>query len=157
MLRASHTRIRMSQESDPVRDALARYRAAAYDKDVNAFVALYADDVQVFDMWNKWELRGIAAWRSMAEGWFGSLGTERVIVTVSDVASTARADLAIGHATLTFTAVSAEGKELRSLDNRLTIAMRRTGDAWKIFHEHTSGPIEHQSLTGIIKRVSDAG
>jgi uncharacterized protein (TIGR02246 family) len=157
MLCASHTEIRMSQATDPVRDALARYCAAAYDKDVHAFVSLYEDDVQVFDMWNQWELRGIAAWRSMAEGWFGSLGTERVVVTVSDVASTASADLAVGHATLTFSAVSAEGKELRSLDNRLTIAMRRTGDVWKIFHEHTSAPIEHKSLTGMIKRTAVAG
>ena len=154
MLRAGQEGIGMSQASDPVRDALARYCAAAYDKNVSAFVSLYEDDVQVFDMWNQWELRGIAAWRSMAEGWFGSLGTERVVVTVSDVASTANADLAVGHATLTFTALSAEGKELRSLDNRLTIAMRRTGDVWKIFHEHTSAPIEHKSLTGMIKRTT---
>jgi ketosteroid isomerase-like protein len=155
MLRASHVGIRMSQASDPVRDALARYCAAAYDKDVNAFVALYEDDVHVFDMWNLWELRGIAAWRSMAESWFGSLGTERVVVTVSDVSSTAGADLAVGHATLTFTAVSAEGKQLRSLDNRLTITMRRTGGVWKVFHEHTSAPIEHKSLTGMIKRTPE--
>jgi ketosteroid isomerase-like protein len=93
----------------------------------------------------------------MAEGWFGSLGTERVVVTVCDVASSTGMDLALGHATLTFTAMSAEGKELRSLDNRLTIAMRRTGDSWKIFHEHTSAPIDHKSLAGTIKRPPAAG
>ena len=143
----------MSQSTDPVRDALSRYSAAAYEKNVNAFVSLYSDDVHVFDMWNQWELRGIDAWRAMAEGWFGSLGTERVVVTVSDVASTVGTDLALGHATLTYAAFSTEGTELRSLDNRLTIALRRTGDTWKIFHEHTSGPIEHKSLTGKIKRT----
>jgi ketosteroid isomerase-like protein len=144
----------MSQTSDPVRDALQQYAKAAFEKDVDAFVALYADDVHVFDMWNNWELRGIDAWRRMAEGWFASLGTDRVAVTASDIAATTSSDLAVGFATLTFTALSAEGKELRSLDNRLTLALRRTGDSWKIFHEHTSGPIMHESLKGRIKRGS---
>ena len=137
------------QTSDPVSHALAQYKAAVYAKDVNAFVSLYEDDVHVFDMWNQWELRGIDAWRSMAEGWFGSLATEHVVVSFNDVVSTVGADLALGHATVTYTAVSAEGKELRSLDNRMTIALRRTSGAWKIFHEHTSGPIEHTSLKGM--------
>lgn len=142
----------MSEIPDPVRNALARYSAAAHDKDVDAFVALYADDVHVFDMWNSWELRGIDAWRNMALGWFSSLGNDRVVVTANDVVSSVTGELALGHATLTFTAVSAAGQELRSLDNRITLALRRTGNAWKIFHEHTSGPIDHQTMKGKIKR-----
>ncbi|HEU4779872.1 MAG TPA: nuclear transport factor 2 family protein [Steroidobacteraceae bacterium] len=145
----------MNQTTDPVREAFARYSAAARDKDVNAFVALYDEDVHVFDMWNSWELLGIHAWRNMASGWFSSLGDERVVVTASDIVSTTKGDLAVGHATLTYTAVSVDGKELRSLDNRITIALRRTGDDWKIFHEHTSGPIDHQSMKGVIMRVSE--
>ncbi len=142
----------VSKTTDPVLHALGQYKSAAYHKDVDAFVALYTDDIHVFDMWNQWELRGIGAWRKMAEGWFGSLGDERVVVTVSDAVTTVEADLAFGYATLTYTAMSAEGKELRSLDNRITISMRRTGGVWKIFHEHTSGPIEHTTLKGMIKR-----
>jgi len=142
----------MSQPSDPVHEALARYSAAAYDKNVDAFVSLYADDVHVFDMWNSWELRGIGAWRDMAAGWFSSLGDERVVVSASDVVSTVTGELALGHATLTYTAVSADGRELRSLDNRITLALRRVANAWKIFHEHTSGPIDHKTMRGVIKR-----
>lgn len=144
--------LRAMSQTDPVRDALTRYSAAAHDKDVDAFVALYTEDVHVFDMWNSWELRGLEAWRNMAAGWFSSLGNERVVVTASDVVSEVTGDLALGRATLTFTAVSAEGKELRSLDNRITLGLRRIGNAWKIFHEHTSGPIDHQSMKGVIKR-----
>ncbi|HEY5810807.1 MAG TPA: nuclear transport factor 2 family protein, partial [Povalibacter sp.] len=77
---------------------------------------------------------------------------ERVVVTASDVVSDVTQEMALGHATLTFTALSAGGKELRSLDNRITLALRRTGNAWKIFHEHTSGPIDHQTMKGLIKR-----
>ena len=142
----------MSQTSGPVHEALSRYSAAAYEKDVDAFVSLYADDLHVFDMWNSWELRGIAAWRAMAAGWFSSLGDERVVVKASEVVANVNADLALGHATLTYTAISANGQELRSLDNRITLALRRAGNDWKIFHEHTSGPIDHQTMKGVIKR-----
>jgi ketosteroid isomerase-like protein len=142
----------MSPPSDPVQEALARYSAAAYDRNVDAFVSLYADDVHVFDMWNSWELQGIEAWRKMAAGWFSSLGDERVVVTARDVASSQSIDLAVGHATLTYTAISVDGRELRSLDNRITIALRRVGSVWKIFHEHTSGPIDHKTMSGVIKR-----
>ena len=61
-------------------------------------------------------------------------------------------ELALGHATLTYTAVSSDGKELRSLDNRITLALKRVGNEWKIFHEHTSGPIDHKTMKGTIKR-----
>jgi uncharacterized protein (TIGR02246 family) len=142
----------MSQTPDPVQEALARYSAAVHDKNVDAFVSLYAEDLHVFDMWNSWELRGIEAWREMATGWFSSLGDERVVVTSREVASSGSDDVAVGHATLTYTAVSSQGQELRSLDNRITLALRRTGNAWKIFHEHTSGPIDHKTMRGTIKR-----
>ena len=142
----------MNSTTDPVSAAFASYAAAAYAKDADAFVAIYTDDVHVFDMWNQWEMRGIDAWREMAKGWFDSLGDERVTVRFSDVASTVGADVVMGHATVTYTAESADGKVLRSLDNRMTIAMRREGGLWKIFHEHTSGPIAHDSMKGIIKR-----
>ena len=142
----------MSQTSGPVHEALARYSAAAYEKDVDAFVSLYSDELHVFDMWNSWELRGIDAWRAMAAGWFSSLGEERVVVKARDVVATVSGELAMGHATLSYTAISADGQELRSLDNRITLAMRRVGNAWKIFHEHTSGPIDHKTMKGVIKR-----
>ena len=142
----------MNQDDDPVRQMLKWYGAAAYAKDADAFAFIYTDDVHVFDMWNQWELRGIDAWRNMAKNWFGSLGDELVVVGFTDVASTVGADFALGHATVTYTAVTADGKELRSLDNRMTIALRKVGNLWKIFHEHTSGPIEHQTMKGVIKR-----
>jgi ketosteroid isomerase-like protein len=143
-------------DTDPVSAAFAWYAASAYAKDVDAFVTIYTHDVHVFDMWNQWELRGIEAWRDMAKGWLGSLGDGRVAVRFSDVASVVSANLALGHATVTYTAESADGKVLRSLDNRMTIAMRREGGLWKIFHEHTSGPIAHESMKGIIRRTSTA-
>lgn len=142
----------MSAAEAPVETALARYAQAVRDKDVAAFAALYAEDVQVFDMWGAWSLSGIEAWRGMAERWFGSLGDEQVVVTWRDVQASVADALAVGHATLTYTAVSAAGQTLRALDNRITLALRRQAGEWKIFHEHTSAPIEHATLQAILTR-----
>lgn len=142
----------MSEQQDPFVQILEAYSASVRAKDVEAFVAIYADDVHVFDMWGTWSLQGIAAWRAMAEQWFSSLGDEQVVVSVAQARATVHADLAVGHASLTYTAVSAAGAVLRSLDNRITLALRKTQGSWKIFHEHTSAPIDHATLRARIKR-----
>jgi uncharacterized protein (TIGR02246 family) len=143
----------MSEAHDPISQVLAAYKAAVYAKDTEAFLALYDDDVRVFDMWGAWSLQGIAAWRAMAEGWFSTLGAERVVVRADDIEATHAGELAIGHAILTYTAISAEGEELRSLNNRITVALRRVDGSWKIFHEHTSAPIDHESTKAILQRA----
>jgi uncharacterized protein (TIGR02246 family) len=129
---------------------LDAYTEAVLAKDADAFAALYDEDVEVYDMWGTWSLRGISAWRGMAEEWFSSLGDETVQVEARDVGCTAGPDLAIGHAILTFTARSAAGETLRSLDNRITVALRRHGDRWQVIHEHTSAPIHHQTAKAIL-------
>jgi ketosteroid isomerase-like protein len=139
-------------EKNPFLRALAAYVESVLAKDVDAFTALYDQDIHVFDMWGAWSLHGITAWRDMATGWFSSLGEERVIVTFDNENSTVTGDLAIGYAVLTYTAITPDGTKLRSLSNRATMALRKTGDSWKIFHEHTSAPIDHQSLQAILNR-----
>ena len=138
--------------NNPFLHALATYGEAVRAKDIDAFAALYDQDVLVFDMWGTWSLRGLTAWRDMATGWFSSLGDERVIVTFDSAHSTVAEDLAIGYAVLTYTATAPDGTELRSLSNRATMALRKTGDSWKIFHEHTSAPIDRQSQQAILRR-----
>ena len=86
----------------------------------------------------------------MAEEWFGSLGDETVVVTADQITCTETEDLALGTAILTFTARSAAGETLRSLSNRLTVALRRSGTGWQVIHEHTSAPIQHQTGKAIL-------
>ena len=121
---------------------LEEYRDAVHAKDVDRFVAIFADDVRVFDMWGTWSHDGIDAWRRMAEGWFGSLGDELVRVEFDDVQTTVSDDVAVLSAFVTFTGLSADGDELRSLNNRLTWGLRKTDGRWKVVHEHTSAPVE---------------
>jgi uncharacterized protein (TIGR02246 family) len=121
---------------------LESYRDAVYAKDVEAFVAIFADDVRVFDMWGAWSHDGIDSWREMAVGWFGSLGDELVRVEFDDVQTTVGDDTAVLSAFVTFAGLSADGAELRSMNNRLTWGLRKTGGTWKVVHEHTSAPVE---------------
>jgi uncharacterized protein (TIGR02246 family) len=144
----------MNEHDDPFRQALRAYAAAARAGDVEAFVALYADDVHLFDLWGAWSLRGLAAWRAAVTGWFASLGDERLVVTADEVESTRCGDLAVGHAILTYTAFSAAGQALRSLDNRITMTLRRIDGAWKIVHEHTSAPVDHATAKAMLKRAA---
>lgn len=137
---------------NPFRTALTSYAEAVYGKDIDAFTVLYADDIHVFDMWGCWSLQGMPVWREMANDWFLSLGDERVVVTFDSEQSTVTADLAIGYAVLTYTAIAPDGSTLRFLSNRATMALRKTDAGWKIFHEHTSAPIEHKSLQAMLHR-----
>jgi uncharacterized protein (TIGR02246 family) len=146
----------MNERDDPFRKTLHAYADAARRKDAEALLALYADDVVLFDLWGTWTLRGIDAWRAAVTGWFASLGDGHVVVRADEVNSTVAGDLAVGHAILTYSARDADGRELRALDNRLTMALRRLGDGWKIVHEHTSAPVDHASLKAMLQRPTGA-
>ena len=122
-------------------EMLDNYAAAVRAKDVDAFVGLYADDVRTFDLWSVWSYDGKPALREMVEEWFGSLGTDTVAVEFSEVRFETGDDVAAVSAFTTYRGLSAEGEELRSMNNRLTWILRRESDgAWKIVHEHTSAP-----------------
>lgn len=128
------------------------YKSAVFAKDVEAFISLYDKNIRIFDMWEKWSYDGIEAWRGMVAGWFGSLGNELVKVEFSDMEFTATNDMAIVHTFVTFTGLAADGTELRSMQNRLTYALKNTNGTWKIIHEHSSSPLEPETLKAILKR-----
>jgi uncharacterized protein (TIGR02246 family) len=121
---------------------LDAYAAAVRSKDVDALVGLYADDVRTFDLWSEWSYDGKDAFRGMVAEWFGSLPDDEVVsVTFDEVRTQAGTDVAAVNAFTTFAAVSPDGTELRSMNNRLTWVLRKSADgAWKIVHEHTSAP-----------------
>jgi uncharacterized protein (TIGR02246 family) len=123
-------------------EMLTAYAAAVRAKDVDAFVGLYADDARNFDLWGEWSYDGKEALRGMVAEWFGSLADdEEVAVKFDEIRTEAGPDVGAVSAFTTFAALSPDGEELRSMNNRLTWVLRKDADGtWKIAHEHTSAP-----------------
>ncbi len=142
----------MSDLEQSVRQICAAYSAAVYAKDVGAFVALYDPEVHVFDMWGEWSYDGLGAWRGMVIAWFGSLGDERVKVEMEGIETLAGDDIGVAYGFITYKGLSAQGKELRAMQNRFTWVLRRRDGAWKIAHEHSSAPIDFETSKVILQR-----
>ena len=77
-------------------------------------------------------------------------------VIFEDVQTTAGQDLAVVSAVGTYAAFSADGEELRSMQNRFTWALKLEGNAWMIVHEHTSTPISSSDTKAIFHRTEAA-
>ncbi len=128
------------------------YRSAVLAKDVAAFVRLYDPRVRVFDAWGVWSYDGVEAWQRAVEGWFTSLGSERVRVAFDEVRSFVGRDLALVDAIVTYAAVSSAGEPLRSMSNRLSWGLRTSGHVARIVHEHSSAPIGFEDSKAILQR-----
>jgi ketosteroid isomerase-like protein len=131
---------------------LESYASAVFAKDVEAFMRLYDPSVRVFDAWGIWSYEGAAAWQTTVEGWFTSLGTERVKVSFAEVQSSAGRELAMVSAIATYAALSAQGEQLRAMQNRITWVLRTTGHVLRIVHEHTSAPIGFDDSKAILQK-----
>jgi uncharacterized protein (TIGR02246 family) len=128
------------------------YKDAVFEKDIETFSSLFDENVRVFDMWEQWTYEGLAAWMGMVKGWFSSLGTNRDVITYDDIQIQTSGEMAVATAFVRFTAVSEAGEELRYLDERLTwVIVKKTG-VWKIVHQHTSGPVDFNSMKVMLRR-----
>ena len=131
---------------------LDTYKSAVHARDVDAFMRLYDPKVRVFDTWGIWSYDGAAAWRVAIEGWFASLGTERVKVSFDDVDVLGAGEFRSLSAIVTYAGVSAQGEPLRAMQNRLTWALRTSGHVLRVVHEHTSAPIGFNDQKAILLR-----
>jgi len=128
------------------------YKNAVFQKDVEAYASIFDEKVRIFDMWVEWSSEGLAVWREMAKDWFGSLGSERVVVTFDDIQIQADGELGAATAFVKFAAITEKGEELRYLQNRLTWIAQKKDRGWKIIHQHTSSPIDFETMKVILKR-----
>lgn|SRR5690242_3307887 len=136
-----------------IAEIIDRYQAAVLARDAEALLSLYDERVQVFDQWGAWRCDGREAWRASVAQWFGSIDAgERVVVQVHDLHVDEAQDLAAAHAVFRFAAVDDAGKTLRWLDSRMTLVLRRRAGAWAIVHEHSSAPIDHETLKARLQR-----
>ena len=137
-----------------IQRVLQSYAAAVLAKDVQALMRLYDPAVRVFDTWGLWSYQGADAWQQAIEAWFTSLGSERVRVSFDDVQSSGGAELAMVSAFVTYADLSAQGEPMRSMQNRVTWALRTSGHVLRIVHEHTSVPIGFDDSKAILQRAS---
>jgi ketosteroid isomerase-like protein len=128
------------------------YKNSVFKKDVEAFVSIFDEKMRIFDMWQCWSYDGLSDWREMVENWFDSLGENKDIVEFSDIQIQSTGEMAVATAFVKFTAVSDKGEELRYLENRLTWVIQKKKNDWKIIHQHTSGPIDFQTMKVILQR-----
>ena len=142
----------MSDIEKQVQRVLETYKSAVLAKNVETFMHLYAPDVRVFDMWGTWSYDGATAWRVAVEGWFSSLASETCKVTFDDVQIVSESGMAAMSAIVTYAGFSAEGQELRSMQNRISWVLKISGHVLRIAHEHTSAPIEFDDTKAILKR-----
>jgi len=145
-------RVEVNDTDKSITRVLKSYEAAVFSRDVEAFMRLYDPSVRVFDAWGVWSYEGTAAWQSAVEGWFTSLGTERVKVTFDEVQTLGGRESAMVSAIVTYAGVSAQGEQLRAMQNRLTWVLRTTGHNLRIVHEHTSAPIGFNDSKAILQR-----
>ncbi|MES2072585.1 MAG: nuclear transport factor 2 family protein [Pseudomonadota bacterium] len=142
----------MNNLENSIMPVLEAYKAAVFNKDVDAFMRLYDQEVRVFDAWGVWSYQGSTAWRGMIEEWFASLGSKGVKVAMEEVQITGGQELAVLSAITTYAGVSAAGEDLQAMQNRLTWVLKPEGSAWKIVHEHTSAPIDFKDSKAILQR-----
>ena len=146
----------MSEVEKSITQVIETYKSAIYKKEVATLMHLYDPGVRVFDTWGVWSYEGAAAWQRAVEGWFTSLGGERVKVTFDDVQTSAGRDFAIVSAIVTYAAVSAQGEPLRAMQNRLSWGLKTSGHVPRIVHEHTSVPVGFDDMKAILQRGGGA-
>jgi ketosteroid isomerase-like protein len=142
----------MSELDKDIARILGIYESAVFKKDVEAFMRLYEPSVRVYDAWGVWSYEGSEAWQRAVEGWFTSLGTERVRVTFDEVQTWMGKDVSSVSAIVTYAGFSAEGEQLRAMQNRITWVLRTIGHVPRIVHEHTSAPLGFNDSKAILAR-----
>jgi len=145
----------VSDAEKEMQRVIGSYKAAVLARDVEAFMRLYHPTARVFDAWGVWTYESAAAWQIAVEGWFASLGSEKVRVSFSDLQTTAEHTVAFVTAIVTYAAESAQGEPLRSMQNRITWVLRESGHVFRIAHEHTSAPIGFEDSKAILVRTQD--
>lgn len=136
---------------NPARQVLDAYRNAVVTRDVDAFLAIYDDDVRLFDAWNRFDEFGVDIWRGMIEDWFGSHPDDEFELRFDDVHAVVGEDVAIVNGILVF-AIVVDGTSAHQQVHRYTAGIQKKGDTWKIVHEHTSMPVHHETGQGVLTR-----
>lgn len=125
------------------------YKQTAWNKDIDSMIALYDNEVMIYDMWAKGYQTGLSEWSGVIKDWLSSLGEEKVNVTFEMITLHESGDVAFASALVSYQAIAPDGNILRSMKNRITLGFQNKNDVWKVIHQHTSAPI-NDALTAIL-------
>ena len=73
-------------------------------------------------------------------------------MTFEDVQTSGSVECAITTAIVTYASLSADGHQLRSMQNRMTWGLKTSGHVLRIIHEHTSAPVDFEDMKAILTR-----
>lgn len=124
-----------------IQDYFTVYKQTAWNKDIEGMIRLYDDNVVIYDMWTNGYQIGIVEWANEINEWLGSLGEENVNVNFEMVQIHESDNVGFASALVTYQAISSGNTILRSMKNRITIGFHKTGNDWKVIHQHTSAPV----------------
>lgn len=127
---------------EQVSDFFPLYKNFAWEKNSEGMIKLHDENVVVFDMWNKGHYSGLTEWSAIIKQWLGSLGDERVNVIFEMIKIQQGEEVSFASAIIQYQAISTDNKIIRSMRNRITLGFTKTGNSWKVVHQHTSAPID---------------
>ncbi len=142
----------MHKEEHAVLELLNTFKHAVRSKDKTTFLSLYADSARIFDFWESWSYESATSWAAMVGQWFGSLSDLRDEVNFSDIRIIFADELALVHGFVRFSAIAPDNREVRGMDERITLALQKQNGSWKIIHQHTSAPIVGKTMQPNLQR-----
>ena len=128
------------------------YCRAVHEQNLQTFMRLYDPKVRVFDAWGTWQYQGADAWQRAVEGWFTSLGSDKVQVTFTETQSFGSPECAVMSAIVSYASGGAQAAVPRVMHNRITWGLRVSGHVLRIQHEHTSAPVGFEDMKAILQR-----
>lgn len=137
----------MSDADRDLHAALTLWRDAFCRKDVEALMALYADDAVLFDAIPPFA-EGVASMRTKIIGCFPHFPDQFAIET-KDLTVEIGGDLAFSHCLWRFTDLPPGHPAGRHWLRSSTI-WRRTGAGWRIRHDHCSAPFDPYSEKAVL-------
>lgn len=144
----------MSQIESIARTVMNKYAAAVFERDVAAFISLYAADMRIFDAWDAWEYRGAAQWQNPISAWLTSHVSEKLTVTFDEIDVHGSEACFAVTALVIYARASADGTELGAIRNRITWVLQIRDEVVQIIHEHTSVPVDFQEMKPLAMKHS---